>query len=298
MSSPLTKRLIIAGVPLLVVGVGIVGCLRRVPEIRGRIVDARTGAPIAGALVQRYCYSTPPFNLVDTREEELVGGSFAEARSDASGRFTLPALTAYKLVAMRWVSFAPGYMPGEGCYHERGWFAGGCGYGGVMTEYDPWVTAAFSRRGGVLELQVRAFPPTLEGLVWRGVRSDASGARIVETSPPSPPPDPWGEYFRRASIFVQMRYLPVDEFVKEAVRYVRQRTVTEEAFGMICRFTSDNYLGSHRDGSPCYKGESAWTMLEIQEQVCRKHPDWCNAEGLASTRRYLEANCEYLRRNP
>lgn len=278
-----------------------------VPPVHGRLVDAKTGKPIAGATVSRRLFRPGGFQLTEGFSSAGEPFSLRTVTTDVDGRYRLPGWVSLIPVGfsgfsgMGWMVYRPGYMPERGCLTE-GFHGGlGCGPFNEFRDPEPWAKLTVDRRIGSVRIDASLFPPITEGIDWPGGPTwtqweSPDRPNVVKHFPEDV--DPWGEYFRRLNVLSQYNWLPVEEFVKEAVGYVCQGAVTEQAFGVICRFPNDNYLGSHRNGSPCYRGDAAWTMLEIQEQVCREHPGWCNAAGLAFARRYLEKNCGYLRRKP
>jgi hypothetical protein len=213
-----------------VLGVMLIGCGREVrvniPRIEGRVVDARTGAPLAGAMVKRQFFQPGPQDLVDTRAPRGVEGSYLELVTDADGRFGLPAFSHIgPLTGMSWVIYKAGYMPGKGCY-GGGYMEGGCsGLNAPSPAVYPWVERTFHQVEERIEMEVRMLPPTLEGVHLEAYDPLKRGS--VPLTPKPGEIDPWGEYFKQLNLLVQDHYLDVEEFVKEAAGYVERHTLTE-----------------------------------------------------------------------
>jgi len=200
-----------------------VGCARSLPVVQGKVLDARTGQPIAGALVERRLFEKGPPDLVDSRTGDFVRGSFVKVTTDDQGRFELPAARVRALSGMAWFVYKPVWMPGFGCYQEEGWSSGSCG-GSPAIVPDPYVKSSFVRHPDHIEMEVRVFPPTLEGVTL--LTFDAKVGKFV-SRPPDAGDDPWASYFGRLNTAVQDRYLDVAEFAKEAVPYAETRDLTE-----------------------------------------------------------------------
>ena len=205
---------------------------REMPEVRGVVLDAQTGLPLSGALVERQLYGPPPFDLVDTRTELAIDRGWTETYSDASGRFVLPGMKAHRLVAMAWLVWAPGYMPGAGCYSQKGWYQGSCPHmTGFRFPSDPWVQAVLTPKDTYIEMEVRLFSPTLEGVTFLRWKPDYK--EVEPYTPRVGEEDPWGEYFHRLTIVPG--WLPLSTAAEEFVRFVNSgRTMTP---GMVVPLT-------------------------------------------------------------
>ena len=232
---------------------------RHMPETHGQIMDAQTGKPIAGAWVGRQLYGPPPFDLVDTRTERPIKGGWAETRCDADGRFVLPAMRARGMVAMAWTIWAPGYMPGAGCYRRKGWFQGSCsGHGDFRFPADPWVLTTFTNTAGHVQMDTRLFPPTLEGVTF--LRWDVTYTHLERYSPKPGEEDPWGEYFRRLTSIPG--WLPDRSPIDEVVAYLRSGgKVTAVMLSALADF-SDHQLNK----------EERCLILRAMEGFCHANP--------------------------
>jgi hypothetical protein len=197
---------------------------REMPEVRGLALDAQTGLPLAGALVERQLYGPPPFDLVDTRTELAIERGWTETYSDANGRFVLPGMRAHRLVAMAWFVWAPGYMPGGGCYSQKGWYQGYCpSMSSFRRPSDPWVQEVLTQKDTFIEMEVRLFPPTLEGVTFLRWKPDYK--EVEAYTPPAGKEDPWGEYFHRLTTVPG--WLSPITAAEEFVRFVNSgRTMT------------------------------------------------------------------------
>jgi hypothetical protein len=201
------------------------------PPVYGQLLELQTGKPIAGARVTRHLSQVGPWRIFEGPAAAPVVFSTHEVHSDSQGRFALPGwinlvpLGVQGLSGMSWVVFASGWMPAYGCvgrgFHPlgAGWID--CGAFGSPSTVDPWVQSAVGGFVGFTTMRIRISRPTVEGVTFGG--RDSSGRFI-----PAPGPrkgiddDPWGEYFRRLNILVQYRYVKRDEFVQQAVEYVRR----------------------------------------------------------------------------
>ena len=201
------------------------------PPVHGVLLDARTGSPVAGATVIRYCFRTGPFDLVDTHGPAGVPGSFVKATTDSRGRFVLPGLVVRSLTGMGWITFKPGLMLGNGCYTARWMQPLGCAGFGASWHPDPWVKVNF--RGNIfrLKMEVCLFPPTTDGAPREGY--DSAGKFLAATPPDLNSDgrpfvvDAWGEYFRRLNALTYQHFLDLDISVKEAVTYATNNQLTE-----------------------------------------------------------------------
>jgi len=222
-------------------------CWDRIPTIEGRVVDAQTGRPIAGVLVMRHLYQPPPFEPFEGSTEQSMRGSYAQATSDASGRFSLPGMWGYRAVAMAWVLWSPGYMPGRGCYKHASWeryggCPGGMGFYGVV---DPWVLTTFTENGRQIGMDIALYPPTLEGVTFYGWDAATRGQKPYTPKPGSV--DPWGEYFRRLNVLVDSHLLDAEVFDGEAVGYVDGGGAVTEAIA----WPLHERLRAHRSSDVC-----------------------------------------------
>ena len=214
------------------------------PCVYGRVVDATTGKPVAGALVMRTISRKGPPSLAESGSITAEPFSFYQFRTGKSGRFFLPGWVSLMPIGiagtsgMTWVVYHPGLMPGRGCVSEGFPFPQGCGGEGSFSSPDPWVLDTPERHVGSIHLEVRLYPPTLEGVIFRAYTGTG---KVVPVETPANA-DPWGEYFRRLNVLTQSQYLKKDEFVQEAVGYAENRPLTE---GMMLE------IGSLVPSGPC-----------------------------------------------
>ncbi len=194
-------------------------CARRLPEIRGRVLDGRTGAPIGGAIVTRFLFGPAPINLVDSsRPLPIKGGEFS-TRSRADGTFILPPFSASGLVGMSWSVFASGFMPYSIANRKATWSSDRC-TGFEPLGSDPWGTAAFTRNDDRLELEVRLTPPTLDGVTFE--RYDWNAKGVVPYTPDPKDFDPLAEYFRRVTRLTTEGIIPRRVCLHEASAYAKK----------------------------------------------------------------------------
>ena len=284
------RRIVLIAV-LVIAAIWHVSCWDRIPPIEGCVVDARTGAPIAGVLVQKWLYQPPRFDFFDTRSEQWMRGSFAETRSDEEGRFRLPGMWGFRTVAMGWMVWAPGYMPERNCFKSTSWrrageCPGGMGFFGII---DPWVQAIFTEKGDTIEMEVRLFPPTMDGVTFYRWDRATNGPKPFIPEPGTV--DPWGEYFRRLRVLAEERRLPEESFFQEARQFLGQYPATEGILREVAQV--EGLLGGYRGDTRCYKADLAGELLKLRERGCAGHPDWrpCSPDGLARRRSFLERDC-------
>ncbi len=263
------------------------------PEFHGRVVDARTGAPIAGAIVKRRLYEAGPISIGDGSRPLGVEGGEVVTHSNADGRFVLPSFGARRYTGMGWLVYKPGWMPIYGCYAEEGWAFGGCsGFGAPGN--DPWASATFSKSGDVVTFEVRVFPPTLEGVTFRSY--NVYTKEWVTYTPTPEDKDPWIHYLRRLRILCELLWLPIEDFVSEALVAEKQALPTPQFLDEIAKVQGT--LGGYHEDQPCYKASLAVTLLDLLDRVCSSHPGWraCEPSATASRRSFLERNCSTDRR--
>jgi hypothetical protein len=194
------------------------------PCVYGRIVDAATGKPIPNALVMRRIHRRGPPSLAESGITVAEPFSSWKTHAGQSGRFFLPGWVSLfpfgisGTSGMTWVVYHPGWMPGRECISKGFTGPGGCGGEGGFITPEPWVLAKTEHHFGLTRLELRVYPPTLEGVTFRAHTGTGEVVRI-DTPPDA---DPWGEYFRRLNVLVQYRNLRVEEFAKEATAYVER----------------------------------------------------------------------------
>jgi len=242
------------------------------PFVYGRVLNAATGMPISGALVMRGISRKGPPSLAESGTVGAEPFSSWKTRTDGSGRFFLPgwvSLFPFGIAGtsgMTWVVYQPGLMPGRGCISKGFTGPGGCGGEGGFSTADPWVLANVQQHSGLIHLEVRIYPPTLEGVVFRSYYAPTGEFIRVETPPDA---DPWGEYFRRLNVLVQYRNLTMEEFVKEAVAYLERDSLTE---GML---------------DPLSELASRMGTRPERTLLVRHIVDYCNSHPSSSTCRHV-----------
>ncbi len=200
------------------------------PEFHGRVVDARTGAPIAGAIIKRRLYQAGPISIGDGSRPLGVEGSEVVTHSNADGRFVLPSFGARTYTGMGWLVYRPGWMPIYGCYSEEGWAFGGCsGFGAPGN--DPWTSATFSKSGDVVTFEVRVFPPTLEGVTFRSY--NVYTKEWVTYTPTPEESDPWGNYFERLRDLTTLRCLERHLVLTEGVSFLMARHAMTDRVAVV-----------------------------------------------------------------
>ena len=210
--------LLCGGVALLL------GCERsvKVPTLRGRVVDARTGNPIVGAVVRTQDYRAGASNLEAAR---LIRGSKREATTGEDGRFELPGFVGKQISGIGWLAYAPGYMVGSGCYSEEGWPPGGCSGFGLTDATDPWVRTSWEKGSGGVEVTLRLFPrPSRVSPSTRGCPSVGGQSPFPRTGwrtrYPNGLPDPSEEQFRRLGVLSERGPITQSEYLNAAIEYL------------------------------------------------------------------------------
>ena len=202
--------------------------VRHAPEIRGRVLDAKTGLPIEGALVERMLCREGPINLASGSRPYALVDTRVGTRTAADGTFVLPPGKAVNLSGISWAVFASGMMPAAACYWgEPQWSRrGACGsHPRFSSNRDPWTSYTTVTRKGVIELEVRLHRPNVEDITWTRPRTwtehnPATGTHdLVKHFPEDV--DAWAEYFRRLENLVSYNFLPVHTYFSEAVSFVQ-----------------------------------------------------------------------------
>ncbi len=106
-------------------------------------------------------------------------------------------------------------------------------------------------------------------------------------------------HFRAIEDLFRYRAFKAEAFVSEAVAYARSHEMTEEILSQVSHLADLWDLGTDDEqGRPCHKARLAWTLLGVEEESCRKHPDWnaCDSDAVSERRKYLERHCAVFRR--
>ena len=199
--------------------------LHRVPAIRGRAVDALTGKPIVGLTLARWFEHNVGLGPGGS-EDQQVEGSVVTVTSDADGRFEFPGgHSLWGIERLEWYAYKRGYMPAGGWYRHLGDDPKDPGH--ATTPWpDPWVDARFAKAPGGVVMDLRVFPPTLDGVTFKAYNPTLN--KLMPYTPEPADTDPWAEYLHRLDIMTQYRRIPVEEFVEEAAGYVAGNEITEE----------------------------------------------------------------------
>lgn len=263
------------------------------PCVHGRVLDARTGKPVAGALIIRELFRPGRFQLTEGFSATMEAGSRVKVVTDAQGRFHLPGWVSLLPIGfkgfggMSWVVFQPGLMPYRECLME-GFHAGlGCGPFGVFRTPDPWAKIEMRRRIGSIRVEVRLFPSTVNGIEWAAKtwseRDPTTGQRVLKHFPEDV--DPWGEYFQRLNLLVQDDEIPVEDFVKEAVAYAEHAVLNDAVARNV-----DQVLFSLGEEDARRKG-LALALARIVVRYCDANPNspYCQriARPMVRLRRFV-----------
>jgi hypothetical protein len=275
---------------LLVPLVLTVGCIRTLPPVQGTVLDARTGRPLAGAIVERRLFEKGPLDLAESHTGEIVPGGSLKVATGENGRFVLPEAHVRSLSGMAWFAYKPGWMPGFGCYQEHGWSDGSCG-GFPEIVPDPYVRSSLTRHSDRVEMKVELFHPSLEGVTL--LTFDPRVGKFVPR-PPDANDDPWGSYFSRLNLAVQHRYLGPEDFVTEVEHYATGHPLSWAILASAARVRSS--LGQRVDGGKFYHPDLALRLLGLEEHYCQQFTQdrRCDAALFARLHGYYE---EAIREN-
>jgi hypothetical protein len=251
---------------LLVPLVLTVGCIRTLPPVQGTVLDARTGHPLEGVIVERQLFEKGPLDLAESHTGEMVPGGNLKVTTDENGRFVLPEAHVRSLSGMAWFVYKPGWMPGFGCYQEPGWSDGSCG-GFPEIVPDPYVRSSLTRHSDRVEMKVELFPPSLEGVTL--LMFDPSVGKFVPR-PPNANDDPWGSYFSRLNQATQFRYLAPEIFADEATEYARDHHLTLAIYTQI--YQVQQSLGGLQENGRYKRPDIALHLLDLQQEFCKQDP--------------------------
>ncbi len=170
--------------------------IRRIPTIRGRVVEAKTNRPIAGARLARWFEREDSCLAPGGSDVRSVAGSFLAVTTGKDGSFEWPAWTSLTspIKTMRWYIYHPDWVAEDGWFnHPR---SGLDGYFLGISGVEPWLHLDSHPVGSHLEVTLRMEP------------KDSTAA--------------WEAHFQRMKSLTQYGKLDVEYFVKEAVAYVQR----------------------------------------------------------------------------
>ncbi len=243
--------------------------IRRVPAIHGRVVDMETGQPVPGVQVTRW-FEREMIVGPGGSDTYRVKGSLRTVTSDAAGRFEFPV----------WYALGRGISSIEWTEYKPGWVAA-WGNLSLVTTSPTFLVAQRTIHHDSIQIDTQ-----------RAGWALAVTLKLHRVDTPTAAED----HFWALRILLDRRDISEEDFVKEAISYSNSHKVTLELFKTFDSVLVD--LGGHRDGRPCYKATLAWTMLDLEERLCAKHPEWrfCAADGLGRARDFLHRNCPTFRR--
>jgi len=175
--------------------------IRRIPTIRGRVIEAKTNRPIAGARLARWFEREDGCLAPGGSDVHAVAGTFLAVISGNDGTFEWPTWTGLvsPIQTMRWYIYHPIWVAEEGWFnHPR---RGLEGYFFGIAGVQPWIHLDSHPVGSRLEMTLRMEP------------KDSTAA--------------WEAHFQRMVSLTRYGKLDVDYFVKEAVAYANEQVLTE-----------------------------------------------------------------------
>jgi len=177
--------------------------IRRIPTIRGRVVEAKTNRPIAGARLARWFEREDGCLAPGGSDVHSVPDSFLAVTSGQDGSFEWPAWTslASPIQTMRWYIYHPDWVAGDGWFNQPQ--RGLAGYAFGTSSAEPWVHLDSHPAGSHLEVTVTMEP------------KDSTIA--------------WEAHFQRLEILTRYGRLDIDYFVNEAVAYVEKGVPLSDA---------------------------------------------------------------------
>jgi hypothetical protein len=280
--------------PVLLALAGLIGAYSlwrfSAPCVYGLVLDASTGQPIAGAKVLRTISRMGPPSLAESGTVNAEPFSSWRTHTGKGGRFFLPGFVSLVPIGIAgtsgitWVVYRPGLMPAEGCLSKGFASDAGCGVGSGFKSPDPWVLHKAVRHLGAFHLEVKTFPPTLQGVTFRAFTDKGA---IVPVSPPADA-DPWGEYFRRLKLLTQFRYLSVESFVEDAATFASHHELTLAVRNELAQVRGS--LGYALGNGTYYKPELALRLLALAEKYCLEHQaaPGCDMNVLSRDKAWLE----------
>lgn len=257
-----------------------------VPAIHGHVVDALTGKPIQGMQVARWFERQSGFGPGGS-DDARVDDSFITATTDADGRFEFLRWRGFVrgIDRLEWFAYKPGYMPAKGWYRHIGADPNRPQHATIPWP-DPWVDAKFVGVSNGLVMELKVFPPTLDGVAFQTF--DGSLGKLVPSAPQPAEQDPWAEYFHRLNVGTRDSLLPAEEFVKEAVAYLEKHEVTEAMLPPLAELT--DRINSHLEPD---LARARCTILRSIVRYCRSSSQskWCALPIIGLSLRNYREDC-------
>lgn len=244
--------------------------IRHVPAIHGRVVDMENGQPLAGVKITRW-FERRGISGPGGGGDYRVARSLLTVTTGRDGLFTLPAWIGILRGArnVTWTEFKPGWVATRG---------------GIVPDRAPWLCVFGSDVEPLIQVETDRESPR-PAITLR--------IRRVNT------PEVAKIHFREIEELFSYRAFKAEDFVSEAVAYARSHEMTEEILSRFSHLADLWDLGTNdEEGHPCNKARLAWTLLGVEEESCRKHPDWktCRNDAMRERRKYLERHCAVFRR--
>ena len=215
--------------------------IRRIPTIRGRVIEAKTNRPIAGARLARWFEREDGCLAPGGSDVHSVPDSFLAVTSGQDGSFEWPAWTslASPIQTMRWYIYHPDWVAGDGWFNQPQ--RGLAGYAFGTSSAEPWVHLDSHPAGSHLEVTVTMEP------------KDSTAA--------------WEAHFQRMKSLTQYGKLDADYFVKEAVGYANERPLTE---GMLAPLAE--LAGRLRSPGHSQLEKQRYILLRAISNFCHAQP--------------------------
>jgi hypothetical protein len=174
--------------------------IRKIPTIRGRVVEAKTGKPIAGARLARWFEREDGCLAPGGSDIHRVPGSFLTVTSGQDGSFEWPLWNGLlsPIRSMEWYVYQPGWVAGKGWVTHP--HPGLDGYFFGVDGAEPWVNLASRPVGSHLEVTITMQP------------TDNTAA--------------WEAHFQRMVALTRYGELDVACFVSDAIACVSRQVLT------------------------------------------------------------------------
>ncbi len=239
--------------------------IRHVPTIHGRVVDMETGQPLAGVRITRW-FGRMGISGPGGGGDYRVERSLMTVTTGRDGRFTLPAWIALLrgVSGVTWTEFKPGWV---------------ATMGGVDPDKAPWLCVFGSDVAPLIQVENDRESPRA-AITLRIRRVDTPQVARI--------------HFREIEDLFSYRAFKAEDFVGEAVAYAGSHEMTEEILTQFSKLAGLWDLGTDdEEGRPCHKARLAWTLLGVEEECCKKHPNWrmCRNDTVSERRKYLQRHC-------